>query len=352
MYDSNLVGKVQTVLGLVEPDDLGIALPHEHLVCDVSSYFVEPSSAADKALAYQPVMLENLYWTRYNTYGNLDNLKLLDEEVAIDEATHYKQAGGNTIVDCSSIGLKRDPAALVRIARATGLNIVMGAGYYVQASLPMGFDSKSEKEIADEIVHDVKIGVGSSGVRAGIIGEIGCSWPWTESERKSMKAAVSAQLRTGAAVTIHPGRSKLAPFEIIETLQRTGADLSRVVFEHNDRGLLDFEDLRKLAEASCYLEFDIFGWEGFNPLILDSPTDFPSDGQRISTIMELIAEGYVNQILLSHDICFKTRLVRYGGHGYAHILRNVVGRMQRQGITDEQIQTMVVENPKRLLTFV
>jgi len=200
-------GTVQTVLGPIDPSDLGTTLTHEHLICDLSSHFVEPSSAADKPLAYQPVCLENLYWIRYNVFNNLDNLSLLDERVAIEEAVHYREAGGKAIVDCSSFGLKRNPQALVRIAQATGLNIIMGCGYYVDATLPAEFDDVSEDQIADEIVRDLTEGVGNDGIRAGIIGEIGCSWPWTDRERKSMRAAVSAQRRTGAAMTIHPGRN-------------------------------------------------------------------------------------------------------------------------------------------------
>lgn len=350
MARSGLIGKVQTVLGPVDADNIGVTLVHEHLMWDLPLYFIEPSLPADIALAYQPVMLENLYWVRYNPFSNRDNWTQRDEQVAIDEAIHFKQAGGNTIVDCSTIGVGRDPAALARIARATGLNIIMGAGYYLQAVLPREFDIKTEEEIANEIVRDVTVGVGSSGVRAGIIGEIGCSWPWTESERKSMGAAASAQRRTGVPLTIHPGINKLAPFEIIDMLKSRGADLSRVVLGHIDRTPLEFEDLYKIAEAGCYLEYDLFGFEGYHQLLY--PADVPNDAERINRIAKLIAEGYVKQILLSHDMCFKMRLVHYGGHGYAHILRNVVRRMRRKGISDEHVQSMLVENPKRLLQIV
>ncbi|GAJ22855.1 unnamed protein product, partial [marine sediment metagenome] len=104
---------------------------------------------------------------------------------------------GNTIVDASNIGCGRDPTALVRIAQATGLNIIMGSGYYLEVTHPPELDNKTEMGIADEIVRDVTEGVGDSKIHAGIIGEIGCSWPWAERERKVMGAAASAQRRTG-----------------------------------------------------------------------------------------------------------------------------------------------------------
>jgi len=347
MVSTKPTGKVQTVLGTVDADNLGVTLPHEHIICNLSVYFEEPSSPADKALAHQPVALENLYWVRYHWLNNLDNLQLLDEQTAIDEVLLYKQAGGNTIVDCSLIAIERNPAALARISRATGINIIVGTGYYLQSSMPPEFDTKTEEEIADEIVHDVTVGIGDSGVRAGIIGEIGCSWPWTENERKSMSAAASAQRRTGATITIHPGHNKSAPLEIIELLKSKGADLNRVIFGHIGRTLREFKDLSRVAEAGCYVEFDQFGWEGYNTLMY--PDDMPNDAERINRIAELIAGGYVNHILLSHDVCLKARLVHYGGHGYVHILRNVVSRMLEKGISDEDIHTMMVDNPKRVL---
>lgn len=349
MVSPKLTGKVQTVLGTVDADSLGVTLPHEHIICNLSVYFEEPSSPADKALAHQPVALENLYFVRYHCTNNLDNLQLFDEQTAIDEIFLYKQAGGNTIVDCSIPAIERNSAALARISQATGSNIITGAGYYTQPSMPPEFDTKTVEEIADEIVHDVTVGIGDSGVRAGIIGEIGCSWPWTENERKSMSAAASAQHSTGAAITIHPGHNKSAPLEIIELLKSKGADLNRVIFGHIGRTLREFEDLRRVAEAGCYLEYDQFGWEGYNTPMY--PDDMPNDAERINRIAELIASGYVNHILLSQDICFKTRLVRYGGHGYIHILRNNVSRMLKTGISDEDIHTMMVENPKRVLQF-
>lgn len=354
MYkQTELTGKIQTVQGLVDADDLGVTLPHEHILWDLSCYFVKPGSDAEVALAYQPVMFENLSWIRYNGASNLDNLRLRDEEVAIRELLLYKQAGGNAIVEVTPIGVGRDPAGLVRIAQATGLKIIMGTSYYIDIAHPPGLDTKTEAQIADEFVRDLTVGVDDSGVCAGIIGEIGCSWPWTEDERKVVAAAASAQRRTGAALMIHPGRNELAPLEIIEMLRGRGADLSRIVICHADRTLLNFEDRRKVVEAGCYLEFDLFMRQGYFDMVNPSlfPPDVPDDLRRIDYIAELIAAGYLNQILMSQDIATKIRLTRYGGAGYAHILRHVVPLMQRKGITDEHIHTMLVENPKRMLQF-
>ena len=128
----------------------------------------------------------------------------------------FRAAGGRTIVDTTTRGIGRDPAAIARISRRTGLNVVIGSGYYVGASHPDGMDAMSEDEIADEIAADVTTGQG--GVRAGVIGELGCSWPLWENERKVLRAGAQAQVETGASIIIHPGRSEDAPFEILDVL--------------------------------------------------------------------------------------------------------------------------------------
>ena len=211
-------------------------------------------------------------------------------------------------------------------------------------------DTKTEDDIAAEIVRDITVGVDGTSVRAGIIGEIGCSWPWPENEQKVLRAAAVAQRQTGAPLMVHPGRHETAPFMIIDVLKKAGADLSHTVICHVERTFFDLSLNHKVAEAGCYLEYDLFGWEtSYYPL---APIDMPNDGQRLGQIARLIADGLQDRILLSHDICHKFRLGRYGGHGYGHILRNVVPKMRQKGFREEHIRTLLVENPKRMLQFV
>ena len=348
-----LVRKAQTVLGAIDAANLGVTLPHEHLWCDAKCTFIEPSEANEKALAYKPVSLENLSWLRYQPGKNIDNVSLLNEQVAINEAMLFKQTGGNTIVDVTPCNIDRNPKALASISRATGLNVIMGSGYYTAPSHSSEISSKSEEDIAEEIVRDITVGVGDSGIRAGIIGEIGGSWPLQDSERKVMRAATRAQRLTGAPVTIHPGFSPKSPFEIVEVLANAGADLNRVIISHLDVRIRDHRELCRLAETGCYIEYDAFAQEGQAALFPTSDVfDAPNDVQRIYEIRQMIDEGYLNQILISHDICQKTQLVCYGGWGYAHISNYMVPMMLSRGITKEQINAIMVENPKRLLCFV
>src|SRR2546426_9431272 len=171
-------GQAQTVLGAIAADQMGITLPHEHLLIDFEVMFREPPSASERGLAHQPVSMENLGWIRQNFSSNLDNLRLLDENVARDEALLFKSAGGRTLVDPTNRGLARDPLALARVARATGLNIVMGAGYYVAAAHPPDMGARTEDAIAREIVAGLNVGVDGTVIRAGIIGANRYNWTW------------------------------------------------------------------------------------------------------------------------------------------------------------------------------
>ena len=356
MRTSKLAGKAQTVLGLVDPDDLGISLPHEHLIMDhVSANFVEPEDSNDAIMARKSVCLETLHWIHHHHTQNIDNMQLLDEKEAIEEARIFKEVGGGTIVDVTNFGISRDAKALTRISRATGLHIIMGTGYYLAPCHPADMQAKSEDEIVGEIVKDINEGVDDTKIRAGIIGEIGASWPLHENEKKSIRAAVCAQKITGAPLNIHPGRANnKSALDIIEILDSVGADFSRTVISHIDVRVRDHSVRCQIGKLGCYLEYDAFGWEGLPPMSLyrGSDIDIPSDIQRIQEIMQLIDEGFIKQILISQDVCFKAWRVRYGGKGYAHISKYIIPVMLSKGMTQDQIDTIMIHNPKRMLTFV
>lgn len=342
--------KVLTVQGPIEPARVGITMTHEHLLIDFRCVMITPPSVSQQNFMRQPVGLDNLWWVRHNWTANEDNLVLDDENVATSEAAEYFRAGGATIVDVTTIGLGRDPQALLRISRTTGLNIVMGAGHYIEKAQAPDFTGFGAEEMARTIVHDVEAGVDHTGIRAGIIGEIGCSWPWTEAERRSVEAGVIAQKETGAPLLIHPGRNEKAPLEILNYVSQLGGDLTRTVMAHVERTVYDRSVLSELASTGAYVNFDLFGQESsFYPFAPDSY--MPSDQQRIEQIEFLIGEGRVDRVLLGHDVCSKHRLKTYGGHGWDHIVARVVPRMRKRGMKEEHLRMVLVDNPTRMLTF-
>ena len=352
MKQGEMVGKVQTVLGPVSNDSLGKTLMHEHFFIDISKYFIEPTEADEIRMAHMPVNLENLYWVRQHPFCNLNNLHLDDEEMAINEAALFKMAGGGTITEVTPRGpLGRNPLGLARLARETGLNIVMGTGYYIGAFHPTDLASRTEPEIADEMVKELTVGIGDTGICAGIIGEIGCSMPLDEKERRMLRCCASAQRQTGAAIYLHPSPDDDLVLENIGILQDAGADLGHVVVGHMD--IMGYNDAtcRKIADAGCYIGFDSFGNEGF--IHIPHPGFYVelSDVKRINSIIGLIEDGYLSHILISQDIGTKDRLTAYGGTGYAHILRDVVPIMRIKGLSEEQINTLLEANPGRALSF-
>jgi phosphotriesterase-related protein len=346
--------KINTVLGPVDPSELGIILPHEHLLVDMSVYFSEPKTNSDKLLAYSPLGMENLRWVKYHLRHHLDNGRLWDEKQAAEELMRYKLAGGVSLVDQTSVGLGRDPRALARISRATGIHVVMGAGHYVTLPNDPNTESRSEDQLYDEIMADIGKGAMGTDIKPGFVGEVGCSWPLRDSERKALRAAGRAQKETGFAVNVHPSRNEKGPMEALEALLSVGANPRRVVISHMDRCGYSIETRLELLNRGCYIEYDLFGTEGWYPpeaaLADDHLPDILNDVGRVREIADLIGRGYLRQVLISQDICYKIQLARWGGPGYAHILENVVPLMRVYGYTEDQIQALIRENPRDMLT--
>jgi phosphotriesterase-related protein len=187
-------------------------------------------------------------------------------------------------------------------------------------------------------------------VRAGIIGEIGLNWPVHPNEVKVLRAAVRAQLATGCAITIHPGRNPRAPIEAIGIVTAAGGDPGRTIVDHLDRTIFKLEGFVELAETGCYLEFDLFGYETSHyPASLD--VDVPNDAVRVQYLKYLCERGFRDQILMSHDIAMKHYRRKYGGWGYDHILVNVVPLMLRRGMSQADVDAFLVHNPARVLTI-
>jgi len=343
------VPTIRTVLGDIPAGALGIALCHEHLLIDLKRIYQQPTDPAARAMAEQPVSLETLGWIRLNYANNRDNMGLYDEALVAEELALYRQAGGAALVEVTPVDIGRDPAGLVRIARATGIHVVMGTGYYVHGTHPAALNNRSVASLAEEMAGDIATGEAGTGIKAGIIGEIGCSWPLHPRERKVLEAAAHAQAMSGAALTIHPGRDPAAPAEILDIVAAAGGRPERTIMGHLDRTILDFARLKAFAERGSYLEFDMFGLESaYYPF---APIDMPNDGRRIDLIRKLIAAGHRDQILISHDIAFKHTLVKYGGSGYGHILLNAVPKMRQKGMSEDDIRAVLVDNPRRALAL-
>ncbi|MBI1777639.1 MAG: aryldialkylphosphatase [Proteobacteria bacterium] len=346
MDRNSLRGRIQTVTGLIEPDRLGKTLMHEHLLCDLRTPTMLKSNEPEPEIG-----LDNTYAINYGRVKHVGRYLMDLKDVAIAEMNVMKDLGGNAVVELTCGGFKPDPKGLEEIALATGVNIVMGCGYYVEEYQDAATMRRDPEDFAEEMTSHVFNGAWGTHVRSGIIGEIGCQYPWTAHEKRVMRGAVQAQRATGTTLNIHPGRNEDLPLEIAKTVKGWGADLPRTVISHIDRTIFDEDRLLRLAETGAVIEFDLFGVEtsyyGLNERIV-----MPNDGRRLEFIRALIDRGHLDQVVISHDICYRTRLTSFGGHGFGHIFANVIPLMRQMQFSEAEIDAILVDNPRRLLTFV
>jgi len=346
-------GKIQTVLGPIDPSALGRTLTHEHIKMDYKCCLRPPWRESDaEKMTNSEFNLTNVGWIHQNPYSHKFNLALGDEpfDDMVKELNLFKQEGGQSIVEVTTLGIQRDVEYLAKTASATGLNIIAGTGYYLDHSLPPEVKASSVEELSKTMVKELTEGVNGTSIKCGVIGEIGCSWPLTPAEKKSLLAAAAAQSQTGAPLLIHPGRNEASPMEIVRILQEAGADINKTVISHLDRTVFDRSKLLELASSGVYLEYDLFGIElsYYQP---NPALDPINDAQRIQNIKFLASEGYADKVVIAHDVHTRHRLVKYGGHGYAHIQVNAVPKMLTRGISQEVIDKIQISNPKTWLTF-
>ncbi len=298
---------VMTVLGRVAPETLGMTLPHEHLFIDLLR--------------------------EYRGNGLLH-----DEALAIEEVRRFGEAGGTTIVDCTSEGLGRQPEALRRVSRATGVAIVMGSGHYRRPYLDEArVDRESVDELAAGIVRDITEGVGDSGIRAGIIGEIGCDRHIGALEERVFRAAARAHRQTGLTITTHAARWPVGEAQL-DLLAEEGVDPGRVIIGHCDM-VPDPAYHPRLARRGAWVQFDTV--QGAN--------DWDTQ-RRLGWIRALFDAGLETRLLLSQDVCLSTDLAASGGPGYAYLLTGFRDHLRSAGFPDAAITRLFRDNPRRALT--
>ncbi|HET7357452.1 MAG TPA: hypothetical protein VFJ09_12325 [Nocardioidaceae bacterium] len=296
-----------TVLGPVDAGDLGTTLPHEHVFVDLVREYRGDGLLNDRALA-------------------------------VAELREYVEVGGRTLVDCTSVGLARDPLALVEVARETGLHIVMGCGFYRDPYLPPELDRMSVGEVADTIVRDIEEGVDGTGVRAGVIGEVGSDRGHLSAlEERSFRAAARAHHRTGLTITTHAARWPVG-LPQLDLLAEERVDPGRVVVGHCDM-VPDPSYHLEVARRGAFVELDTVQGE--------SEYDTRC---RVRWVRNLAEHGFLDRVLLSQDVCLRSNLRALGGSGYAYVPTVFADHLRAGGFDDSDVRTLFVDNPRRALT--
>ena len=340
-------GHVMTVLGPLPVEQMGVTLMHEHILVDASGKWSPPACCSERPLSEAKVHIGILGALRMNPFVNRDNCQLFDPELAIEELMHYKDLGGQTVVDPTTIGLGRDPLALQRISRRTGLHIVSSAGFYLEFSHPDFVRDSSIDELAARVVFDVGGATEKPEVIAGIIGEIGVGANFTDAEQKSLRAAARASAETGVPLSVHLPAWKRHGHRVLDLAEEEGADLNHTILCHMNPSHMDVEYQHSLAKRGAWLEYDMIGIENYFPY--DSGQS-PSDEQSAAAIRALIDAGFINRLLLSQDTFMKMQMVSFGGNGYGYLLEHFVPRLRRHGVADEAIETMLIANPRKVFS--
>lgn len=349
--------RIQTVLGEIDPDQAGIILPHEHLLWDLLAYGSVPGELHKRHMTGQPVCPENRVDVVYDPWSYPDTLIQEDLEIAIEEVIEFKKVGGKTVCDVSNWQIGRDPQALYELSVRTGLNIVMGTGCYIEGFWSEEDKSQSEEAIRDRILQEFENGIGFLKIKPGIIGEVGLDSVNSENEMRSLRASAAAQKEIGCALSVHrpffteSGEKAKDDHIVLDVIEGQGADIAKVAVGHLDLITDDPDHIDSIAKRGAYIEFDLWG-HMLMPFRRLQSSYIPCDMEKAAAIKEQIERGNLRRILISHDICMKHCLKRWGGHGYSHIPKNIVGLLSSFGEIDERdIQTILVENPKEYLTW-
>ena len=316
------MGMVETVRGPVDVESLGPALMHEHV------------------FVMQPEALQN--------YGHVWGESYWDEDVrvadAIEKLRAVRAAGIETIVDPTAPGLGRYIPRIQRINDAVDLNVIVASGVYAFLELPNFLAYRSVEAIAELFVREIRVGIDDTGIKAaflkcaverhGLVGDI----------PRILASVAAAAVETGVPVMVHTNAAAATGLPALETLTAAGVDPSRIVIAHAGDSN-DMSYLRAIADTGATLGLDRFNIEHFNP-----------DANRIETLLALLSEGYGDRIHLSHDaasfIDFMTGDPAFADEkpSYLHISNEILPALRQEGVTDEQIDEMMVVNPRRFFT--
>lgn len=337
-------GFAMTVSGPLRVGELGRTHVHEHLYLDCRPIL---GVHGYPVVSEEPLTLETAAEARWNPGGFPDNYHQTDVDLVIEELKPFREAGGRTIVEVTPSHLSRDPLILKRISEASGVNVVMGGGYYLAPTHPAGMSERSTESVAEELIAEFRNGVGDTGIRPGIIGEVGTGDPVADEELRMVRATAWAHKETDLPISIHLHPWGFEGVKVLDVLQQEDVDPKRVILGHMNTAIDDLDYQLELLSRGVNLAYDLMG---FDHSLIGLGKYPPSDYDIVARIVDLADRGYLEQLFVSQDMGgVKTRLLAYGGWGYAHTLNHVVPLLRDRGWGEEEIQTLMVSNPAQVL---
>jgi predicted metal-dependent phosphotriesterase family hydrolase len=302
---------IQTVLGPVDPSEVGFTLPAEHFYT------------------------QSWEWAGHSSY------MLEDDDVLVEEIGAFQAQGGSCIVDDTPACIGRRPERLAGLSRRTGLHIVMGTGWYTGDFVPPEdrMERRSVAELADSLIAEIEGGVGETGIKPGCVGEFGPDRSFISPlEERFHRAIARATNRTGIPLITHAWHSPVG-LDQMDLFDEEGVDPGRVAIGHlQSHPILEY--WVEVCRRGAYALIDNVGIQ------------MGRFEERIVGLMgELLDRGYERQILLAHDLGQDDELRYYGGRGYMYLAESFIPLMRAAGIPDSTITMITVDNPRRLLTM-
>jgi phosphotriesterase-related protein len=325
------MSSVETIKGTVDDGSLGQVLMHEHV-------FIL-SLEAEQDYPGQ------VFWNEEEKI-----------QLAIGKLQRLKEAGVDTIVDLTVLNMGRYLPRLARINDAVDLNIVVASGLYTYDALPHflqfrgpGMPIGGPDPMVEMFTKDVQEGIGETGIKAGIFKCATDVQGVTPGVERVLRAVAQAHRNTGAPISTHTHAESERGTDQQNIFAEEGVDLSRVIIGHSGDST-DLDYLKRVADRGSYLGMDRFGMD------VAPYSDFDT---RVGVVADLCAAGYADQMVLSHDsICWTDWLPSELSQGTPfdmpnwhlnHISEDVLPALQKRGVTDDQIKTMMVDNPKKIL---
>jgi len=341
---------IETVLGPLDCSKLGVIAPHEHLFIDLLFEAQAPKSEEARELFEQKVGIHNLDVLRRNPFLVQDNMLLEDFETTVSEINRFRKSGGNTVVDLTNIGIKRDLKKIQEVSRRTGVNVIAGCGLYTGLTIPEKYTNMTTEQIADWIIQEIKYGEAETGIKPGVIGEIGTSETIDALEEKSLRAAAFANRETHLPIYVHTYSWSQASMDAVKILTSEGVRPDQICICHLDVSF-DYDFLCRILDTGVYAMFDNFGKEYYfvkqDAVFAGGP--FETDLDRVRMIIRMIEKKYTDRIMLATDVCLKSLLHAFGGWSYDHVFTNIIPMMENEGIDEDDIDTIIMKNPTRFI---
>jgi phosphotriesterase-related protein len=333
---------IHTVLGPIGVEDLGRTSMHEHLLSDLRIWAKPPRELPPEGVAMGPELMGYLRW---NFLSIPENIVLDDPDVAAQELAHVRTAGGSAIVELTLDGMGRRLAELPEISRRSGVHVLVGAGFYVEDTMSEDVRSASIDDLAATLIGQLTDGIDGTGIRPALLGEIGTSWPVTDAEWRSVRAAARAGVETGAAVYTHQSFRGKGGGDVLAAIVDEGMSAERVIIGHLDE-FWDRAYHRDIAQAGAVLAYDTWGSDFYY-----GTAEFrnPTDAERLDMVEWALSEGYGSQLVIAQDVWAQANLRRNGGRGYDHLFARIgpaIADLAGDRATADQI---LIHTPRRLL---